>query len=638
MSRVDLSHVWKIYPRGNVVGVKDLTFTINDKEFLAILGPSGGGKSSTLRMLAGLEEISKGEVSFDGRVVNHLGPAERNIALAFESYALYQRLSVYENIAFPLRARRMKNAQVHEKVTTIAKLLDLTDLLKKFPPSLAGGQQQRVSLARAFVRQPNLTLLDEPISHMDQRVRAEIRARIRHLHDEMKNTTVYVTHDQAEAVSLCDRMVIINRAELQQIGPVEEIWNRPVNRFVAFFVGEPSMNFLPARVERVSEDGAPGGGGSVAVGGAQGSHSLRFEGKLDPGYAGQDGHAGGPPPADQGAPAELGAGGAAGELAARHDPAGRVPGGDDHPHHLPGGGGGEGGGRGHRALRGRRERLAGDRGGDHPPLRRRHRRPAASGRAGGVSGILDLFRLEGKTGFVTGGARGIGRGIARGLAEAGARVAVLDLDLEGARAAAAEISAAGAECLALQADVTRREEVERAVGELAGRWGRLDIAVNNAGICRNVPAEQMSEADWDRVLEVNLKAVFLCAQAAGRRMIAQGSGSIINIGSMSAQIVNYPQPQVSYNAAKAGVVHLTRSLAAEWARHGVRVNCISPGYVNTELLQPARALHPQWLERTPQKRFGEPWEIAALAVYLASDASLYCTGSDLVIDGGYTLW
>ncbi len=279
MSRVDLNHVWKIYPRGNVVGVKDLTFTIKDKEFLAILGPSGGGKSSTLRMLAGLEEISRGEISFDGKVVNHLGPAERNIALAFESYALYQRLSVYENIAFPLRARKMKNAAVHEKVTFIARLLDLTDLLKKFPPSLAGGQQQRVSLARAFVRQPNLTLLDEPISHMDQRVRAEIRARIRHLHDEMKNTTVYVTHDQAEAVSLCDRMVIIKNAELQQIGTVEEIWNRPVNRFVAFFVGEPSMNFLPARLEN---------GGSLSVATAQGRSTLHFAGTLDPRYTARE--------------------------------------------------------------------------------------------------------------------------------------------------------------------------------------------------------------------------------------------------------------------------------------------------------------------------------------------------------------
>jgi len=248
MSQVELRSMWKIYPRGNVVGVKELSFTIENEEFLAILGPSGGGKSSTLRMLAGLEEVSRGELCFDGKVVNHLGPAERNVALAFESYALYQRLNVYENIAFPLRARGMRRAAVDEKVRWIAELLDLRPLLHKYPGSLAGGQQQRVSLARAFVRRPNLTLLDEPISHMDQRLRAEIRARIRHLHEEMHNTTVYVTHDQAEAVSLCDRMVILHQAQLQQIGKVEEIWNRPANRFVASFVGEPAMNFLPARL------------------------------------------------------------------------------------------------------------------------------------------------------------------------------------------------------------------------------------------------------------------------------------------------------------------------------------------------------------------------------------------------------
>ena len=143
MSRVDLNHVWKIYPRGNVVGVRDLTFTCQDKEFLAILGPSGGGKSSTLRMLAGLEEISRGEVLFDGNVVNHLRPAERNIALAFESYALYQRLTVYENIAFPLRARKREDAEVDERVRNIAELLDLTPVLNKHPSSLAGGHQQR---------------------------------------------------------------------------------------------------------------------------------------------------------------------------------------------------------------------------------------------------------------------------------------------------------------------------------------------------------------------------------------------------------------------------------------------------------------------------------------------------------------
>ncbi|MGQ9472867.1 MAG: ABC transporter ATP-binding protein [Candidatus Caldatribacteriaceae bacterium] len=249
MSRVEAKNVWKIYPRGNVVAVRDLTFTCNHGEFLAILGPSGGGKSSTLRMLAGLEDITRGEILFDGKVVNHLGPAERNVALAFESYALYYRLNVYENIAFPLRARGMKGKEVDEKVRFIAEMLELGPYIRKSPGSLAGGIQQRVSLARALVRKPNVTLLDEPLSHMDQRVRHEIRARIRHLHDELGLTTIYVTHDQAEAISLCDRLLIINEGQLQQIGTVEEIWNRPANKFVAYFIGEPTMNFIPGRVK-----------------------------------------------------------------------------------------------------------------------------------------------------------------------------------------------------------------------------------------------------------------------------------------------------------------------------------------------------------------------------------------------------
>lgn len=252
MSRVDISNVWKIYD-GNVEAVQDLNFFIEDGEFLAVLGPSGCGKSTTLRMIAGLEDITKGEIRFDGKVVNDLSPSERNLALAFESYALYARLSVHENIAFPMRAKGMSRAEADKKVRWIADILNVTDILQKKPGSLSGGHKQRVNLCRALVRKPNITLLDEPISHMDVRVRANMRARIRRLHDELKLTTIYVTHDQEEAVSLADRVAVMNHAKLQQIGTVDEIWNHPANKFVATFVGEPQMNFMKGRVENKSQ-------------------------------------------------------------------------------------------------------------------------------------------------------------------------------------------------------------------------------------------------------------------------------------------------------------------------------------------------------------------------------------------------
>lgn len=278
MSKVDCKNIWKIYP-GNVIGVKDLTFKCNDREFLAILGPSGGGKSSTLRMLAGLEEISKGEVYFDDILVNKMGPSERNIALAFESYALYYRMNVYENIAFPLRARGMKKADVDKNVSEIAYALNLTPILKKKPAELAGGHQQRVSLARALVRKPKLTLLDEPLSHMDQRIRAEIRAQIRRIHEEFGNTTIYVTHDQAEAISLCDKILIIYNAEKQQLGTVDEIYNRPVNKFVAFFVGQPGMNFIQGKIESAN---------TASIQTPDGKIEFAFTGEIDSKYIGSD--------------------------------------------------------------------------------------------------------------------------------------------------------------------------------------------------------------------------------------------------------------------------------------------------------------------------------------------------------------
>lgn len=253
--------------------------------------------------------------------------------------------------------------------------------------------------------------------------------------------------------------------------------------------------------------------------------------------------------------------------------------------------------------------------------------------------ILDRFSLAGRTALVTGGARGIGQALAQALAEAGAAVAIADRNAEGAATAAAELQALGVRALALPLDVTDAGQVNAAVQSILAEWGRLDVAVNAAGIAIRSPAESIPEADWDAILGVNLKGVFLCCQAEGRAMLAQGSGSIVNIASMSARIVNRPQQHAHYNASKAGVVQLTRTMAAEWSSRGVRVNSLSPGHTLTPMTARGVATDgPVWAANTPMGRLGDPADLQGAVVFLASDASAYVTGHDLVVDGGYTLW
>lgn len=255
--------------------------------------------------------------------------------------------------------------------------------------------------------------------------------------------------------------------------------------------------------------------------------------------------------------------------------------------------------------------------------------------------ILDQFRLDGKTAIVTGGARGNGRAIARGLAEAGADVAIPDLLQDVAEQTRREIEEIGVEALAMRVDVTEPDQVQEMVDEVLRRWGQIDILVNNAGIARNEPAEEMSDETWYEVIDVNLNAVFLCSRAAGKHMVERGRGSVINISSMSGFVANFPQPQVSYNAAKSGVTMLTKSLASEWAEYGVRVNAIAPGYIETDMTKGFIEDNPEtvqqhWVEPTPMQRLGRPEELAGAAVYLASDAASFTTGDTMIVDGGYT--
>lgn len=255
-------------------------------------------------------------------------------------------------------------------------------------------------------------------------------------------------------------------------------------------------------------------------------------------------------------------------------------------------------------------------------------------------GIIEKMRLDGKKGFVTGAARGIGKCTAKAFAEAGADVAIVDLDFEEAKKTSKELEEiTGAKVIAVKADCTNEEEVNAMVEQVVEELGGLDFCHNNAGICMNVPAEEMTYEQWKKVIDVNLNGIFLTDIAAGRYMLAHGGGSIINTASMSAHIVNVPQPQCAYNASKAAVIQLTKSLAIEWAKRGVRVNSISPGYIGTELTMNSPTLVPlieKWNAMAPLGRMGKPEELESICVYLAGDTSTFTTGSDFVIDGAFT--
>lgn len=234
----------------NPFAVNNLTLECEDGEFIGILGPSGCGKTTTLRMIAGLEDITSGEIIIGDTVVNKVQPHDRGIGLAFEDYALYPPLTVYENIAFNLRARKVKDAIIKEEINRIAPLLKVDDLLHMKPGKLSGGQKQRVNIARAIVRKPQLLLLDEPMSHLDGKMRQILRTEIKRLHNEIKCTTIIVTHDQMEAMSLVDKLAIMKDGELQQFGTPFEVYDNPVNEFVAGFIGEPPMNILTVEVQK----------------------------------------------------------------------------------------------------------------------------------------------------------------------------------------------------------------------------------------------------------------------------------------------------------------------------------------------------------------------------------------------------
>jgi len=232
-----------------VEAVRGIDLDIPDKEFVVLVGPSGCGKSTTLRMIAGLEDTSSGEIYIDGVLVNDVPPKDRDIAMVFQNYALYPHMTVFENMSFGLRLRRAPRTQIRERVEHAARILDIMELLDRRPKQLSGGQRQRVAMGRAIVRNPKVFLFDEPLSNLDAKLRVQMRTEIKRVHQKVRTTTVYVTHDQVEAMTLADRVVVMNAGRIEQIGTPQDLYHTPRTRFVAGFIGSPSMNFVPCRLE-----------------------------------------------------------------------------------------------------------------------------------------------------------------------------------------------------------------------------------------------------------------------------------------------------------------------------------------------------------------------------------------------------
>lgn len=248
MAEVALENVSKHY--GHIKAVDEVSLKIRNKEFMVLLGPSGSGKTTTLRLIAGLETPTKGEILIDGEVVNHLPPKDRNVAMVFQNYALYPHLSARDNIAMPLKVKKMSKSTIKEEVDKVAEILQIRHLLEKKPRHLSGGEQQRVALARAIVKRPRVFLFDEPLSNLDAKLRVTTRGFLKRLQKDLGITTIYVTHDQSEAMTMADRIAVFNHGTIQQVATPDELYERPINRFVAGFIGSPPMNFIEGKVNQ----------------------------------------------------------------------------------------------------------------------------------------------------------------------------------------------------------------------------------------------------------------------------------------------------------------------------------------------------------------------------------------------------
>ncbi|WP_422107140.1 ABC transporter ATP-binding protein [Winogradskyella sp.] len=248
MANISIKHLKKVYPKAETATIKDANLEIKDKEFIVLVGPSGCGKSTLLRMVAGLEDITEGDLEIDGLRVNELSPKDRDIAMVFQNYALYPHMTVFENMAFGLKLRKVPKNEIKEKVEEAAKILDITHLLDRRPKDMSGGQRQRVAIGRSIVRDPKVFLFDEPLSNLDAALRVQMRAEIKKLHRDLQATIIYVTHDQIEAMTMGDRIVVLKDGNVMQFDTPMNLFNNPANKFVASFIGSPSMNFIDGKI------------------------------------------------------------------------------------------------------------------------------------------------------------------------------------------------------------------------------------------------------------------------------------------------------------------------------------------------------------------------------------------------------
>ena len=596
MAEVSVRNVVKAY-EGGVLAVRGIDLEIADEEFVVLVGPSGCGKSTTLRMIAGLEEISDGEIWIGGDVVNDVPPKDRDIAMVFQNYALYPHMTVFDNMAFGLKLRGATKADIKSRVDEAARILDIVPLLGRKPKALSGGQRQRVAMGRAIVRHPKVFLFDEPLSNLDAKLRVQMRTEIKKVHQTVRTTTVYVTHDQVEAMTLADRVVVMNGGVIEQVGPPQELYHHPKTRFVAGFIGSPAMNFLPVTLEQRR---GPAGGRPGAA------HPRRARRPLRRPRQQADGAR--PPPRahERGAPPRLGP-------PARHD---RRGGADGHGDPGP-------------LLRPRRPHRRPHRPRDPGPLRpgtpapRRHEQHAPDG-AGHRGGRLTMEGIAGQVAWITGAGSGIGRAMAIAFARAGCRVAITGRRRDALEETAALMPRATPAIAA--ADVSDPAAVAKAHQAVAEALGDVDILVNNAGTnARRRHWRDLSPEDMASVVDVNLKGPFLCALAVLPAMRARRRGLLIHTVSNAATGI-YPVSGPSYTASKHGARAMSATINAEEGIHGIRSVCINPGEVETPILD-TRPRPPSAEDRA---LMAQPEDIAAAAVFAAQLPPRTCMAEMLI--------